>query len=986
LAAALCLLPAVCWGQIIGAQKLFGRYQQFVWQDQHGLPQNGISEIAQTPDGYLWLAIAEGVTRFDGVRFTAFDTGNTPELKSNNVQALFAGRDGSLWIGTHGGGLTRYLSGKFTHYSAAEGLSAPFIRCIFEDSRGNLWVGTDGAGLNLWRDGRFTVFTTQDGLPENHIGALNEDAEGALWVGTTNGLARLKDGKFTTFTTKDGLNGNNLRKIFRDGSGQLWTGGPDGLNVWRDGRFAATDMPRAEVRSIVQDRDGALWIGTIGDGLFRFKDGRFTSAATREGLISNELQALFADAQGDIWLGTNGGGLAQLKRGRFTTYTTDDGLPDNIIHAIYEDRDGGVWVGADEGLARFKDGKFTVVTRPDGLSPRHVNGIHQDREGKLWIKSRSGDMALRYREGSATVEVVRDQIFDNRASVSLEDRAGNLWYGASADGLHRVARDGRETVFHRADGLADEYVNALYEDRNGVVWVGTRSGLSRFKDGALQNAAQEGFTGGHVQSFHEDRDGTLWIGTHGDGLFRFRDGKFTNVTAKQGLYDNLAFAILEDDAGNLWMSGNKGIYRASLAELNEVADGRRATLNSFSYGSLDGMLSRECNGANPAGARTRDGRLWFPTIKGVVVVEPKTSAAKPPLVALEQVLVDNQKLPAEQRIDIQPGQSDLEIRFTALNWNRPAQTRFRYQLAGLDAGWVEAGERRTAFYAHLPPGDYAFRVIADNGEGVWNEAGPSLAVKVLPPFYLTAWFRFLAVSGSLVLVWVAVQRRVRRVEKQRRAQAEFSRQLLVSQEHERQRIAAALHDSLGQSLLIIKNRVSLAQLDIEDREIVAEQLDELMQSASAAIEECREIAYNLQPYQIKRFGLTKTLTGLFHRLDEVTPIETSVEIDNIDDALGEEGQTNIFRIVQECVNNIIKHSQATAAAFTLKRHAHHLELMVRDNGRGLKLEKQSEKPPAKGGFGLIGMAERVKMLGGEFSIASDPGTVIRIRLPLSPGV
>ena len=331
-----------------------------------------------------------------------------------------------------------------------------------------------------------------------------------------------------------------------------------------------------------------------------------------------------------------------------------------------------------------------------------------------------------------------------------------------------------------------------------------------------------------------------------------------------------------------------------------------------------------------------------------------------------------------------PGQANLEIQYTAISWSRAPQVRFKYQLVGLDRDWVDAGTRRTAYFAHVPPGTYTFRVIADNGEGSWNTDGKSLSIVVLPPFYRTSWFTTLAAISLLGLGYSGVKLRITRLETERNAQRAFSRTLLGSQETERRRIAAELHDSLGQSLLIIKNRIALAQSEAADPEILRQQLEELSASATHAIDECREIAYNLRPYHLSRFGLAATLRAMFMRIGEVTAITPSTDIGAIDNALSEEAQTNVYRIVQECVSNIIRHSQATEASLVARRDGRYITLVISDNGVGFVRTGQppatTASPRILSGFGLIGVAERVKMLGGRFEIDSTAGTTIRIRL------
>lgn len=982
----ICAFSSAAASQIISPERLFGRYQQFVWQDQHGLPQNGISRIVQTPDGYLWLAIAEGVVRFDGVRFTAFDTSNTPEIKSNNVQSLLVDRSGTLWIGTHGGGLSSCRDGRFANFSAAEGLSDTHIKSLFEDSKGNLWIGTDGGGVNLFKDGKFTSYTTANGLPDNRIGAIAEDAEGNLWVGTARGLARMKNGEFTVFTSRDGLAGDDVRALFFDRDDTLWIGGRGGLSSFKDRKFTAfgeLDGVKADnIWSIAEDRDGAIWFGAIGNGVYRLRDGIFEAKNNRDGLINNDVQAVFPDKEGNIWLGTNGGGLAELKAGRFSVFTASDGLPDDIVGAVFEDSAGGIWIGTGEGLTRYKDGKFTEVKTSDWQPIKSVFAISQDRAGNFWITSndeQTGNQVVKFNEQSSTVEAVGGKDFFKRGFDALEDKSGNIWLGTSYDGVHLIKPDGSETVFHKKDNLADDYVSVLYEDKEGSVWIGTRGGLSRFKDGKLTSyKTAEGFTENLVLSMHEDRRGNLWIGTDGDGLFRFRDEKFNVFTSKNGLYDNLAFQILEDAGGNLWMSGNKGIYRASIMELEEFAEGRRASVNSFSYGSADGMLSRECNGASPAGARSRDGRLWFPTIKGVVVIDPNKLNDQPPNVLIEAVSVDEKIQPAGAAIEMKPGQENLEIQFSALSWNRPQQIRFKYQLVGLDTGWVEAGTRRTAYYPHIASGNYTFRVIADNGEGVWSEAINTLSVQVLPPFYKRWWFLVLCAMAVALIIRLLYSYRLAQLRKINEARTAFTQQLIEYQENERKRIAVELHDSIGQSLIVIRNRALMSLNKPDKHEWVIEQMEEISESAADSITEVRQIAYNLHPYQLEHLGLTTALETMTEKAAKSSKIKFSAEIDDIDDTLTKETEINLYRIVQESLNNILKHSDATEAKISLWKKDGVLILSIEDNGKGFSTEANG-----KSGLGLTGVSERARMMNAKYEIHSANGNGTKINLQMN---
>ena len=456
----------------------------------------------------------------------------------------------------------------------------------------------------------------------------------------------------------------------------------------------------------------------------------------------------------------------------------------------------------------------------------------------------------------------------DRVTAVLEDRSGTLWLGIHDGGLIRV-RDGHATHLTTKDGLADDSVHALFEDRRGSLWVGTlRNGVTRISDGQMTSwSTRDGLAANHVKAFYQDAAGTLWIGTHGGGLSRFKDGRFATISARQGLYNDDIFQILEDDDANLWMNCNTGIWRTSLRQLNEVADGGRTAVESFAYGTADGMLSSEGVGANLAGWKMRDGSLWFPTTKGIVAIDPRRRDTEPPRVLIEGITIDREPIAIGGPVRLTPGQENLEIQYTGLSWSRPQAIKFRFRLIGLDRDWVDAGARRTAYYSHLPPGSYTFNVTADNGEGVWNATGQTLAIVVLPRFYQTWWFRAAVASSLVALVWLSWRYRIAQMRRAQAAQQAFSRQLIESQERERQRIAAELHDSLGQNLLVVKNRALLGALSQQDEE-ARKQFDEIGATVAQTLEEVRTISYNLRPHHLDQLGLTTTIRAMIEKIAE----------------------------------------------------------------------------------------------------------------------
>ncbi|HVG18267.1 MAG TPA: two-component regulator propeller domain-containing protein, partial [Blastocatellia bacterium] len=670
-----------------------------------------------------------------------------------------------------------------------------------------------------------------------------------------------------------------------------------------------------------------------------------------------------------------------------TAYTAETGLSDNRFIPITGDGAGGLWLGipdfVDGSLYHFQDGKFT---------PYHIKvvarSLYRDPSGTLWIGTDKG--LYRLQDGRLiTDHPLNAELPDTIVQAIYEDREGNLWVGTGTDekldgALYRL-RDGVTRKYQMSEGLVFNDVRYITEDRQGALWVGTTRGMSRFKDGRFTNyTIEQGLSNNFVREIHEDVDGTLWIGTYGGGLNRFKDGRFVSITTKNGLFDNIVSRILEDDHDNFWMSGNRGIFRASRRELNDFAEGRLPAVTSISYGVADGMKTNETNGgAQPAGWKTPDGKLWFPTIRGVVAIDPDNLNRLPPPVYIEQVFIGQQPVDAEQRIEVRPGQGDLEIHYTGLSFVAPEKVRFKYKLDGYDRDWVDARDRRVAYYTNISPGNYTFRVMAANNDGVWSTEDATIRITVIPPFWRTWWFVSLAVLSLIAVIAFAYRRRILKLKRANAAQQAFSRQLIRSQETERKRIAAELHDSLGQQLLVIKNRALLALHMSESHEESAGELNEISDATSLALDEVREIAYNLRPFQIDQLGLSKALESMLKKVSLASGIEFSAMIDQIDDLYSKEAEINIYRIVQESANNIVRHSEATSAEVEIKRDARGVTIRIHDDGKGYEHDPQASHQRGAG-LGIAGISERARILGGKHQVRSAPGqgTTIIIKLGL----
>ncbi len=730
-------------------------YVHNVWQAAEGLPQNAVQAIAQTPDGYLWLATQEGLVRFDGVRLTVFDRKTNLEITNNDIRALCVAKDGSLWIGSFLGDLVRMKDGNFTSFSATKEMGENGVSAIYEDEFQNLWIGTRGGGLFRLKNGAFTNYTTKNGLANDSVSSIAGDRNGNLWIGTDGGLSRMRGETFVNFTPVAGVPYDKVLSLFVDRSGILWIGtGATGLHRLQNGQLTKytvnAGLPNNSVSSIFQDRVGDLWVGTLG-GLSRFQNGHFEAYTQKNGLSDNSVDAIYEDPEGSVWIGTSNGGLNQFRKGQFITHGTAEGLSNPVIWTVTEDHAGNIWAGTDGGgLNKFADGKFSAYTMKQGLSGNTIGALFTASDGSLWVSTNSGLDHMK--DGKITSFSAKDGLPARRESSGLapdvlvkaiaEDPKGTLWFGTDGGGLCRF-KDGKFLTYTVENGLPSNMILWVSTRRDGGIWIGTARGLSKFVDGRFTNfSKKDGLASDTIMAMYEDAQDVLWIGTEA-GLSRMDDDKFTTYTVRQGLFDDLAFQILEDDNGNLWMSCNKGIFRVSKKELTDFAHGKTHSVTSIPYGVADGMKSRETDGGvQPAGWKSHDGLLWFPTIQGIVVIDANSmqmNSMVPP-VHIELLIADRVSVDRPQQIRLPAGAGNLEFRYTALSFLAPNKVEFRYKLEGFDKEWIDAGTRRIAYYTNMPPGDYRFTVIASNDDGVWNTKGASVTIRLAPHFYQAWWF------------------------------------------------------------------------------------------------------------------------------------------------------------------------------------------------------------------------------------------------------
>jgi signal transduction histidine kinase/ligand-binding sensor domain-containing protein len=937
------------------------------WTTENGLPQNSINDIVQTRDGYLWLATFGGLVRFDGSRFVVFDR-STDGIKSQRIRRLHEDRSGTLWASTEEGMLIRYRSGRFTSFGEEHGLPAANTMRIEESDDGRLWITLADAIVRF--DGEHAVAFVPSDFPHGIARARIPGQFNVWWSHDSTGLHVLAAGRVRTYPIDDDLLGGAITHVNIDRHGNVWVRtNIDGVLEIHDGRVDRhpLDGMRSKGTGFFHaDRRGNIWFGEMNGRIYRFRNG------TSELMSELGLLTLFEDREGSTWLGTNGGGLHRVRDFTFRTLSQKEGLSSNAVYPIFSDRQGTLWVGAG-GLHRYEHGRFSNYGVTHGLTSPQITAISEDHSGRLWVGT--GDGLGFFEHDRFRLYGDRQGPLNGLVCAIHEDRNGTLWF-ATDHGLVRLAAE-HMTPYTVADGLTHDRITALYEDRSGALWIGTFRGVTRFAHGRFAKYEERnGLIGSWVRAFHEDADGVLWAGTYDGGLYRIAGDRLTRYTRREGLHDNGVFQILEDGDGYVWMGSNRGISRVSRRELNDVAEGRRQTITPIVFGIKDGLLSIEANGGRqPPGWKTPDGRLWFPTMGGVAVVDPArvriTTTA--PAALIEELQLAGRSVDVADTITVPADASTFTIRYTAPSFIKPEQIRFRYRLAGLDDDWTEAGDARSVTYHRTPPGTYWFTVIAANHHGVWSTTGASMRIVVLPPFWRTWWFAALSVAAMFAFVVIGHEIRLRGIRREHARQAAFSRQLIESEERERRRIASELHDSLGQHLAIIRQRARAGREHCTEDDAIGRELTTIVGVAQRIDADVKDIAHGLRPYQLDTIGLSKTLDHMAHAVAGACGLHCVTDIAAIDDAVPQEAHIHIYRIVQECLSNIVKHAKATRAEVVVTRAERALEISVRDNGIGFQTESVEGAASTGDRFGLMGIRERARILGGEVEIRSDSG-------------
>lgn len=946
----------------------------------NGLPQSSVIAMAQTRDGYLWLGTRDGLARFDGNRYEVFTEWNTPGLRSSTIVYLFADREGGLWVGTIAG--ANYIKdGRVASVELGGGAGVQ-LAAACEDVTGAVWLYTRDGRLARCRDGQVENVWPA-GARFSNCRALVAEPDGQMWIGTDVQLfsvvSDLRASQFDLLLKTNALPGK-LEFLVASRSGGCWQFAGGHIRKLQTNRveldFGRYPWTNAPIMAAIEDHEGNLVVGTQNGGVYRF-DARGRSHAV-PGLPRPTALSMCEDREGNLWVGTDGAGLIRVKRNPFSLAEAGRNW---VVQSVSADTNGGIWLGFNGGGATYwKDGVIRDfgasegLTAVDGRSKPNFSAVLVDRAQRVWVGTRDAGLFEFVAERFRPVR----ELFGQNISVLFEDRGGRLWAGT---GFGLATWEGG-TWHWFTNGLIGSQITALADDTNGNLWIGTaRDGMSCWQEGRLTTFHQtNGLPCENITSLCVDRDGGLWVGT-GNGLGRLQNGRWSRFGTQDGLAsDNIGY-LIEDGYGNLWIGSNLGLMRVTKGPFSKV--GRQSGLLCRVYGQSDGLPTMECTQkSQPAACRTPDGRLWLPTISGLVTLDPTQLLANtnPPQVAIESILLDHVELNTNRlatfslnRLTIPARVEQIEIAFTSLSLAAPDRARFSYWMEGHEAAPSSPAEDRSARYSKLPPANYTFHVYACNEDGVWNRQGVSLAITVLPPWWRTWWFLTLATLGILgalagTVYLIATQRLQRQLAQMRQQEV---------LEKERARIARDLHDQLGANLTQV---ALLGEMAEEDKNAPAEIEAHARQISNTARETSRaldEIVWAANPQNDTLEGLVNyackyaqdylALAGLRYRLEVPSSLPATV--------IPPELRHNVFLAFKESVNNVVKHAQAREVRIRLRLNGDTFTMEVEDDGRG-----PGEAATKTGRNGLRNMRRRMEDVGGEFVLEPGPARGTRVRL------
>jgi signal transduction histidine kinase/ligand-binding sensor domain-containing protein len=972
------------------------------WQTEEGLPDNSVSGLAQTEDGYLWIGTPTGLARFDGIRFENISLTNVITLPNHGIITMLPGRHGALWLAMDRGALVR-LSGKTSRAFVSE-VTNSIPNALAEDEDGSLFLTYRGRPVFHVQGDHVSQITTNDGLPAGlDLCALTTDNHGQVWWAKEGEVGVVTNGYFRTVKK---LNFLPMRLAAASDGGvwvccgyQLFKCDENG-NCTDYGQFHP-DNSGTEATVMLEDRDGHVWIGTSYSGLYRHDGREFQQVATSHaGILS-----LIQDRQGSIWAGTFGGGLNRIRPRAITLNNTQSGLPYSSVESVCEDTNGTIWAVTQNGVLVRNAGKNWESIEKNSDWPGDATCVTADEQNRIWVGTRQHGLYCWF-DGKFINWGETNALRGQSLHTLVASKSGDLWVGQEAPNRLWRIRDGHATRFNFDPGI--RVFRAMCEDAKGNIWAATSRGiLFRITGSKITEATQRTPENlGSIRCLYGTPDGSVWIGYAGAGVGRIKDGHYMEISTAQGLFDDYISHIVADGKGWLWFGANRGLFKVREEDFDNYAAGKMLRVRSIHYGRGEGLPSLQATfGDSPDVLRSRDGRLWIPMQTALVVADPEKirENSGPPPTLLTRVLQDDQvvaqytgvlpppgkgveEIPtitsqttnSPLQLRLPPGHRNVKFEFTAFAFGAPENVRFRHRLRGVDDNWVEteANDSRSVTHQTLASGDYKFEVTACNGDGDWSKNFASARLAIAPFFWQTWWFRTLVLltfTASLIAV-------VRYISFRRlRAQLRTLEQQAALQ-RERARIAKDIHDDLGANLTQIAYLGELANQDRDEPKLVGERIGKISHTARQAVKALDEIVWAVNPRNDTLAHLLD-YAGQF-AVDYLRTMCIRCRLDFPDNIPARDLSTdlrhNLFLVVKEAMHNIFKHANATEVRLRATVDENALQIFIEDNGRGFATASDNALAD-----GLRNMQQRMADVGGDCRVESQPGTgtTVCVRLP-----
>ncbi len=952
------------------------------WTDENGLPSNAISDLRFGSEGFLWIGTDVGLVRFDGYEMKNFNLLNTPEIKANMILNLFEDKKGTLWASNGTGGIIQYNKGKFRRFGIENGLPENNCSGIVEDENGKLWIGTRGGGLAVLDDSILLAVKLKNKLPSNRITAVANDKNGTIWIGMNDkGVAKKLGKEFVVYNELDGLPSKFVFDLFVDSLNRLWVIFFDGAVIIENGKIITPEylkpFEHLAITSIAEDSRGRVCITTATTAyvLIENKFVEFYSVKQEKNILLQEILV----RQNDVWFGTKGGGLLRLKENKIQNLTEKNGLLGGKVSALFLDSQKRFWIGNEKKILLF-DLAANRILKTFDKPESDVLAFCELAPDKILIGTRTSGVWELNNSALKKIAAKRELGSNLIRNISkIDDKSAVI--GTNGNGI-AILSEGRFNILNKEEGLSSNLVSCMAVDLNGKLWMGTTGGgVNIYSNGKISSLINKsnGLAHNNVTSIIHDGSYT-WVATNGGGLSRIREKQITNYTISCGLYESRIFNMLDDGNNRLWFTTRKGVFTISKQQLNDYADGKISKVNYQLFTKAEGMLSDECETLTMQTALILNNKFYAATMGGISIIDFANlkNVESAPKVFVDEIKVNNKLVPIDSTNSFEPGTENLEFHYSGISFDHGKNLSFYYKLEGLDEKWINVSSRRVAYFTHLPPGKYTIKIKAETPQGTQSITPASFTFYIQPFIYQRIWFQITVI----MILFLIVAGLVRYISiRKLRARLEII-EAQAALERERIRISKDMHDELGAELTRIGLLSEIARNNLRtDFDKIDEDLYRITEASRDVAITMDEIVWAVNPKNDKIERMCGYTASYIQEYLSLTNIQLKIDFpeDLPNLYMSAEQRHNIFLVIKEAINNIVKHSKATEVKFETVYKQGVLEFKIIDNGIGVgsAIDEFSN--------GLINMRKRIDDIGGFFSIKNNypGGTVVAISIDVN---